>query len=594
MKRYLWCFPGMGKSSLKIEGLSVADADCELFKYRDVAPEELHGGSGEKSYVRDETYPENYLSYIRSVVSDVMLLNCHVGLLEQFDREDVLLVYPDMALVPEYLQRYQSRGDHPSFVSYMAAEGVGMIQFFDASSFEKYKVCEPNVYLGDLFERNDFKIKLMTRKDLAAQIKRAKDLDVLGFDNEKQALVCDAMFVGDNSIYNAASSLSAEALAEDVLDGKYSLDIEQLERVCMAREAELKRQREQLITHFQRAIELNVLDTDKVHNAIVCDLSFVEDGVASTDVHDAYDLADAVMNGKYEVDIDHLLAVCKQREEQLKEMRLSEYRGGLSREDLSDKLMQGIVNGALLIRYGQIAPYTHGYAVTFGGNGIPGSTYKFKNRWECYNCDFFGVPAKIVSMIEAGRQDGEVFGKDAEALDIREVLQAIDEMEAKKITSFTPEKETNFERWGTRYPGSRGSIASTQDVHAGKGLDGIVQHHYHGDYSSMTPARQNDLVETLVFMKGFCLDCLGNLSGGRDAQQKVMNYLAKHGIDVSTPERLQAWTQQNPEKCGLQKNRALAEISGKRAGLEEQIREAEAKRKEDDQDLGVSDRNKER
>ena len=511
MRRYLWCFPGLGKSFLCVPGLTVIDADCELFKFRNIAPGELHGSFEGKILERDETYPENYLGYIRSVEADVVLLNCHIGLLEKLDQAELLLVYPDLALIPEYLQRYRDRGDHVSFVSYMEEEAEGMLQFIEASEFDKYRVVESETYLSDLFERNDFKVKVMTRAELAEHIQRAKDLDILGFDNEKRALVCDSMFIGDNSIYNSSSSLSAEALASDVLDGKYALDIDQLERACVAREAELKKQREKLISHFQRAIDLNVLATDKAHNAIICDLSFVANGISSAEVHDAYDLADAVMNGKYDFDIDNLLDVCKQRELQLEELRFAELRGGLSRDELADKLMQGIVNGALGIRYAEIAPYSHGYEVTFGGEGPVGSTYKFKNRWECY-CDFFEIPAKIVSAIENGYQSSVVFGKKFEPLNIHEMLKAIDDMEGNQISSFTPAKETDLRR--SNYPHSLGSVASVMDVHAGKGLDGIVQHHYHGTYSTMTPVKQNELVETLVFMKGFCLDwilaCLVN------------------------------------------------------------------------------------
>ena len=566
MRRYLWCFPGLGKSSLQLEGLSVIDADCEQFKFKNVSDEELHSNYEDKIFERDESYPENYLSYVRNVAADVVLLNCHIDLLRQLDKEELLLVYPDMSLISEYLQRFRDRGDHPSFVSHMEEEAAGIIQYVESTAFDKYRVDSHGTYLSDLFERNDFKLRIMNKEDLTKELWRAIKLGVIvatyqAGDNAR--LRCDTKYVGlsqdelDEAVghrFSLSRVESADDLAQAVFDGKYQLDIDELTQACEMRESELKKQRQALISHFQRAIDLNVLDTDKTHNAIICNLSFANDGTVCADTHDAYDLADAVMNGKFEVDIDNLLSVCKQRELQIEEMKLADMRGGLSREELADKIMQGIVNGALGIEYSQIAPYSHGYEVTFGGDGPIGSTYKFKNRWECY-CDFFEIPAKIVDKIEKSQQDGRVFGKNADPLNIQDLLQAIDEMEAKKITSFTPEKDTDFERWGSRGYGSRGSIASVMDVHAGKGLDGIVQHRYHGDYSSMTPSRQNDLVETLVFMKGFCLDCIGNLPGGRNVQEKVMSYLLKQGIDVSTPAKLQAWARQNPEKCGLQQNR---------------------------------------
>lgn len=475
MRKYVWGFPGVGKSSLKLPGLNIVDADCRLFEFKNVAQEDLHTDRPQ-FYERDEAYPRNYLDFIQTVDADVVLVNCHIGLLESLDKEGLLLIYPSETLLPEYIQRYIERGDNPSFVSYMETEAPGMIDYIESTDYDKYKVQTSNTYLSDLFERNDFKMKVMTKKELAEQLQRAKDLDVIGFSEDGIKLECDFRFLNDASVYG----ISAVDLAEGVFDGKYELDIDQLQKVCSQREAEIE-----------------------------------------------------------------------------KERLFAERRGGLSREELADKIMQGIVNGALGIRYDQIAPYSHGYEVTFGGSGRIGATQDFKNRWECYGCDFFDVPGTIVSKIENDQQNGRVFGSDAKPLKIDELIQAIDDMESKQISSFVPEKSTNLERWGARGYGSRGSIASVNDVHVGKGLDGIVQHHYHGDFSSMTPSRQNDLVETLVFMKGFCLDYLNNLPGGRAAQEKVIDYLAKRGTDISTPEKLQEWIKVNPKKCGKEENRVV-------------------------------------
>lgn len=480
MKKYIWGFPGIGKSSLKLDGLTVVDADCRLFEFKGVSNSNLHSNGEQRSFERDSSYPQNYIDYIKSVDADIVLLNCHLSLLEDIDKESVLVVYPSRWLLSEYMERYVSRGDSVSFVSYMISEAPRMIEYINRSDFKKYQVFTVNTYLNDLFERNDFKMKLMVWSELAEHLQRAKDLNVLRLAEDGKTLVCDIENLGDASIYEIA----AGTLADDIFKGKYTLDIDQMLQVCDAREAEIEKERVAL-----------------------------------------------------------------------------ERRGGLSREELEDKIMQGIVNGAFGIEYAEIAPYSHGYEVTYGGDGPVGSTRDFKNRWECY-CGFFDIPGKIADMIENERQSGRVFGSSAQPLDIKELLSAIDETEGKQIKKFVPEKETDFERWGSRGYGSRGSIASVMDVHAGKGLDGIVQHHYHGDYSSMTPTSQNSLVETLVFMKGFCLDCLNYLDIGIDGRQKVVEYLKKHGTDISTPEKLQEWIIANPEKCGKEGNR-VRELYGR-------------------------------
>lgn len=568
MKRYIWGFPGVGKSGLDVPLLNAVDADSKLFAFKGVTAGDLHGGARTKVFERDETYPQNYLDYVRTVEADVVLVNCHISLLEALGKENVLMVYPSVELVPEYLQRYQGRGDNASFVEHMALDAEGMIRDIEHSGFEQHRIDTPNTYLSDLFKREDFKMKLMTRTELTKHLQRAIDLGVMvatyqAGDNAR--LVCHEKYgvmkiedIQASVNYTVERAEDAPRLTEAVLDGKFQLDIDQLEKACLQREAELKKYREKLISHFQRAIVLNVLGTDSRNNAIICQLSFAQDGKYDAGIHDAYDLAEDVMNGKYKVNIDNLLDVCKQRELQIEEMKLADRRGGLSREELADKIMQGIVNGALGIEYDQIAPYSHGYEVTFGGKGPIGSTRDFKNRWEIYGCDFFAVPARIVEMIENEKQDSRVFGKDVRLLNIREMLDAIDVMEANKIQGFVPEKDAPWER--SNYPYRLGHVATVMDVHAGIGLDGIIQHHYHGTYSTMTPVKQNTLVETLVCMKGFCLDCIDMLDVGPDGRQKVIDYLKKHGTDISTPEKMRAWIRKYPEHCGREQNRVVKQL----------------------------------
>lgn len=491
MKRYIWGFPGIGKSSLRLPYTKTLDADCNLFAFQNTMPESLHGDHSGVSFQRDLEYPDNYLRFIQSADADVVLLNCHLSLLEELDKDQILIVYPNLDLLPEYLERYEGRGD-ASFVSYMKAEAADIIRYIEASGYDIYRIDSENTYLSDLFERNDFKMKVITRQELTAQLQRAMDLGVIRDElhtDSPSRLIFDAQFAHEAS---PRGLKNAKIWADAVLDGKYELDIDDLYRACEKREAEIK-----------------------------------------------------------------------------KEQSLSEARGGLSREGLADKIMQGIVNGALGISYGHIAPYSHGYEVTFGGNGPLGSTREFQNRWECY-CNFFDIPALIVDKIERGLQAGRCLGANTKPLDIQEMLTSIETTEKNKIQGFIPAIDTNFER--NQYPYRRGSVATVMDVHIGKGLDGIVQSHYSGDYSTMTPVLQNRLVEMLVCMKGFCLDCVDRLPD----RQQVIEFLKKHGTDISTPEKLQAWIRKYPEHCALPENRVISQniAPGKKPPLYDKIQSA--------------------
>lgn len=283
------------------------------------------------------------------------------------------------------------------------------------------------------------------------------------------------------------------------------------------------------------------------------------------------DIAQAIFEGKVELDFGDLRKKVEACEKVAESERVATARrGGLTREELADKLMQGIVNGALDIRHGQIAPYSYGYEVTVGDRS------NFTKRWECY-CKLEEVPAKLVSFIEANSQSSEVFGQKADKpIDIEGIIEAIDKMEKLRITSFTPENASTLQR--SCMPYERGSVATVKDVHNGNGLDGIVQHHFHGDYGTITTSAQNDLVETLVYMNGFCLDHLPN-NFCDEHRDFIIGYLQRHGTDITTPEKLDTWVKNNPDKCALPANRARSkpldsQISGasQRTGIKQNPR----------------------
>lgn len=480
MKKYIWAFPGMGKSHINNE--RIADVDCEQFKYvfPDGVPGELHKSGVWEGVLQNPEYPENYFRHIESLDADTVLLNCHISLLERFDKDSVLVVYPCEDLIVEYLERYKARGDNQSFVSYMAEEAEGMVRHIDSLDFKKYKVFKRNTYLSDLFERNDFKVKVMTRNELTEQLQRAIDLKVIDVDSVPGTIVCDVKFAEEGALDRRLESVPgpesvASVWANGVLEGNWSLDIDQLFKACSLREAEIEQ-----------------------------------------------------------------------------EKIMSERRGGLSREELEDKIMQGIVNGALSISHGQIAPYSYGYEVEFFGGGAGDAG---RNRWECY-CDLFEVPKTIAQKIEQGSQNKKTFSNAEPApFNVKAFLSRIEHAETTKITSFTPEKDSTLQRAKNSYTYPfRNTIANLGDVHKGNGLDGIATGAFGGDYSSLTTNSQNVLVQTVVFLKGFCLDFL---EGSHIYKDDIVDYLKRHGTDISTPEKLQEWIKSNPEKCGKKENRVV-------------------------------------
>lgn len=454
-KVYLWVFPGMGKTSLN-SSQSVLDADCRLFQYHvpDYYKDKLHRPKGWEGVTPQPDYPQNYLEYVKNANAEIVLLNCHISLLKNFDQEQVLLAYPSPVLKDVYLKRYVERGDNPSFIQHMEESFEDMVSAVERAPFLKYQVKNPYLYLQDLLDGGVLMSQLVTKKELTELLRESIELGVYtpeeGYTQKTPAELSQLMF-----------------------DGEVTLDLDSLRGALSARKKELEKDR-----------------------------------------------------------------------------LMSERRGGLSHEALRDKIMQGIVNGSIYITHGEVSPYSYGFELKFNGSeGGKSDHFYYTNRWECY-CPFSEVAERVTCMIENGKQDKQVFSSNnLQPLDIQKLLSVIDEKENNKLTTFTEESKTKLERRG-RYTGD---VASLKDVHNGIALDGIIQGHFSGDYSSMTTNSENEMLKTLVAMKGFCLDCLPYLDS--DNRTFAVDYLKAHGIDVSTPEKLRAWIDANPEKCGLQVNR---------------------------------------
>lgn len=101
----------------------------------------------------------------------------------------------------------------------------------------------------------------------------------------------------------------------------------------------------------------------------------------------------------------------------------------------------------------------------------------------------------------------------------------------------------------------------------------------------MTTGTQNDTVRALVALKGFCLDCVHKLPS-RPLAEFVITYLKDHGTDISTPEKLNAWIRNNPDKCALPENRermrplsaSRRAVSSKEDGAKNQKRQKQYER----------------
>jgi len=196
------------------------------------------------------------------------------------------------------------------------------------------------------------------------------------------------------------------------------------------------------------------------------------------------------------------------------------------------------VDGALDIQHDEVAPYSLGFEVTFR------STEQKTCQWICYSL-LPEVAEQVTRQIERGTPQ----------IDTPVLLTAIAFAEKNKITAFTLEHNLGPKPFSN----CTSRLVSAWDVHRGVAWDGIILGHFQGKYGNIATKTQNDTVRALVALKDFCLDCVHKLPSC-PLVEFVIGYLKDHGTDISTPEKLNAWIRENPDKCALPENRARTPV----------------------------------
>ena len=118
-------FPGIGKtcctSALNTIGLRCLDSDSSRFSWVEK--------DGVKE--RDPAFPANYLGHIRSEMGrqDFILVSSHATVREALAGAKIpyTLVFPEMGLKDEYVQRYINRGSPDTFVNMLESKWEAFI-----------------------------------------------------------------------------------------------------------------------------------------------------------------------------------------------------------------------------------------------------------------------------------------------------------------------------------------------------------------------------------------------------------------------------------------------------------------------------------
>lgn len=116
VKKIIAAFPATGKTTVfqnqENYGLNILDSDSSHYSW-------LYNEDGSK--VRHPNFPQNYIDHINDNIDkvDVIFVSSHDVVRDALVEAgiDFTLVYPDISLKGEYVERYINRGNPPAFVN---------------------------------------------------------------------------------------------------------------------------------------------------------------------------------------------------------------------------------------------------------------------------------------------------------------------------------------------------------------------------------------------------------------------------------------------------------------------------------------------
>lgn len=138
-------FPAIGKSFLFDNQfnntLTVIDSDSSKFSW-------LSEG------IRHPEFPNNYMRHIKDNLGkvDIILISSHEVVRKALEENKIeyALVYPDISLKEEYIQRYKKRGSNEGFINFISSNWDDFIKEIEDEKFPSKIKLSSGQYLRDV------------------------------------------------------------------------------------------------------------------------------------------------------------------------------------------------------------------------------------------------------------------------------------------------------------------------------------------------------------------------------------------------------------------------------------------------------------
>lgn len=139
MTKVISGFPGVGKSTLFNKGLNCSDSDSSKFDKTD--------------------FPRNYIEHLKGLIAagnlDYIFVSSHASVRAALVDAgiDFTLVYPNIALKKEYMQRYVERGSPQPFLDLMDKQWANFIIDCSTQQDCNIAVLQEGQFLADILDQ---------------------------------------------------------------------------------------------------------------------------------------------------------------------------------------------------------------------------------------------------------------------------------------------------------------------------------------------------------------------------------------------------------------------------------------------------------
>lgn len=141
-------FPGVGKTYFfnNLNNIKVIDSDSSIFSW-------IYTKNKKK---RNPDFPKNYLEHIKSKMGnvDIILVSSHKEIRDLLEINNLkyYIIYPNISLKEEYLNRYRSRGNDDNFINLVNNNWNLWLKELQSQKNENCIELKNNQYLSDVIE----------------------------------------------------------------------------------------------------------------------------------------------------------------------------------------------------------------------------------------------------------------------------------------------------------------------------------------------------------------------------------------------------------------------------------------------------------